>query len=342
MIVEREQGGKERAEYGAKLLPELSEFLTKRFKNGFSVSTLTNARKFYISYTKQVQTSEPAISQTLFTKLAVQSKDAISQTLSTEFMSHETMQAATKYFKLSWSHYLVLMRIEDKAQRNFYEIEAAKRDWTVRQLNREYASSLYERLALSRNKDEVMRLSTEGQTLEKPRDILKNPLVLEFLGLEEKPSYSESDLENAIIGKLTNFLYELGMGFMFDSRQRRFTFNEKHFFVDLVFYNRELQCYVLIDLKVDSLKHQDLGQMLMYVNYFDRIIKKDYEKPTIGLLLCRDKDDSIVELTLPENSNIYAAEYSLYLPDKSLLQSKLAEWIQEFEDEHGTDDKKKK
>jgi hypothetical protein len=186
-----------------------------------------------------------------------------------------------------------------------------------------------------------MRLAKEGQAIEKPRDLLKEPLILEFLGLEEKPEYSESDLENAIITKLHDFLLEFGKGFLYETRQKRFTFDEDSFFVDLVFYNRLLQCYVIIDLKTGKLKHQDLGQMQMYVNYFDRYVKEGFEKPTIGILLCENKSDSLVELTLPENANIYASQYSLYLPDKMVLQRKLAEWVKEFEDEHGTGDDKK-
>jgi len=235
-------------------------------------------------------------------------------------------------FTLGWSHYLILMRISNPDERRFYEIEATKQKWTFRQLQRQYASSLYERLALSRDKDAVMRLTKEGQTLEKPRDLLKNPLVLEFLGLRERAEYSESDLESAIIDKLQSFLLELGKGYLFEARQKRFTYDEKHFMVDLVFYNRLLKCYVLIDLKTGDLKHQDLGQMMMYVHYFDRYIKTDDERPTVGILLCQEKDDAIVELTLPEGENIYASEYSLYLPEKNLLQQKLLEWVQEYEE----------
>lgn len=165
--------------------------------------------------------------------------------------------------------------------------------------------------------------------------MLKNPLVLEFLDLEQSPAYSESELESAIIANLQTFLLELGKGFLFEARQKRFTFDEKSFFVDLVFYNRLLQCYVLIDLKTGELRHQDLGQMQMYVNYFDRHVKKDFERPSVGILLCREKNDNIVELTLPRDSNIYASEYSLYLPDKALLQRKLAEWTAEFEETRG-------
>ena len=297
MIVEREQQGEKRAKYGAKLIKELSAYLTENLGKGFSVTNLKGFRSFYMAYAAQK-----------------------GQTLSDQF-------------NLGWSHYQILMRIENENARHFYEIEAANHQWTVRQLQRQVGSSLYERLALSRDKDEVVKLASKGQIIEKPSDIFKNPYVLEFTGLEERTGYSETDLEQALINNLQKFLLELGKGFLFEARQRRFSFEEKSFYVDLVFYNRLLQCYVIIDLKNAELKHQDLGQMQMYVNYFNRYVKQDFEKPTIGILLCSKKDDNIVELTLPENSNIYASSYSLYLPDKSLLQSKLSEWIEEFEDE---------
>ncbi|MDR3002293.1 MAG: PDDEXK nuclease domain-containing protein [Fibromonadaceae bacterium] len=314
MIVEQEQGGKARAKYGKGLLNELSVYLTKRLGRGFSTVNLKNFRKFYITYA-------PSIGQTMSAEFNFPQKG---QTMSAELP-----------FMLSWSHYQILMRIENSNERHFYEVQATNEQWTVRQLQRQYGSSLYERLALSRNKDEVIRLAKEGQTIEKPRDILKNPLVLEFLDMAEDSAYSETDLESAIIAKLQKFLLELGKGFLFENRQKRFSFDEKSFFVDLVFYNRLLQCYVLIDLKTSELKHQDLGQMQMYVNYFDRYVKKDFEKPTVGILLCSEKNDNIVELTLPVDSNIYASAYSLYLPDKSLLQQKLSEWVEEFEEGRG-------
>ena len=221
------------------------------------------------------------------------------------------------------------MRIESDEERRFYEIESQKQNWSVRQLQRQYNSSLYERLALSKDKDSILRLAQEGQTINKPDDIIKNPLTLEFLGLKPDASYSETKLENAIIDKMQHFLLELGKGFLFEARQKRFTFEEENFYVDLVFYNRLLQCYVLIDLKVDKLAHQDLGQMQMYVNYYDRCQKLSDENPTIGILLCKEKNDAVVQMTLPENSNIFASEYSLYLPDKKMLQKKLQEWIDE-------------
>ena len=221
------------------------------------------------------------------------------------------------------------MNIANPDERSFYEIEALEQNWSVRQLSRQVGSSLYERLALSRDKAEVMRLAKEGQTIEKPSDIIKNPITLEFLGLKPDSVYSETKLESAIISKMQQFLLELGKGFLFEARQKRFTFDEQHFYVDLVFYNRLLQCYVLVDLKTDKLTHQDLGQMQMYVNYYDRHVKQDFEKPTIGILLCKEKKDALVELTLPKDSNIYAQQYALYLPDKSVLQAKLEEWIDE-------------
>lgn len=224
------------------------------------------------------------------------------------------------------------MRIENEAERSFYEIESAKTGWGVRTLQRQYNSSLYERLALSRDKEGVLRLATEGNVIAKPEDIIKQPTVLEFLGMEEKTKYSETDLETALINKLQKFLLELGKGYLFEARQKRFTYDEDNFYVDLVFYNRLLRCYVLIDLKVDKLTHQDIGQMQMYVNYYDRYEKLEDENPTIGILLCKEKNDALVEITLPKDANIYASEYKLYLPDKKLLQQKLKEWIEEEEE----------
>ena len=331
MIVEQEQGGKTRAEYGRGVLAELSTYLTGRFGKGFSETNLKYCRQFYIVY-------EPTIRQTLSDELDIQKGPTLSdESPPSKAAAIPVTREMPHLFKLSWSHYQVLIRIKDAQERRFYEIEAEKQQWTVRQLQRQYGSSLYERLALSRDKTEVLRLANEGQTLEKPRDMLKNPLVLEFLGMEDRPAYAESDLESAIISKLQAFLLELGKGFLFEARQKRFSYGEDSFYVDLVFYNRLLQCYVLIDLKTDKLTHQDLGQMQMYVNYFDRHVKQNHEKPTVGILLCKAKNDSVVELTLPENSNIYASEYSLYLPDKALLRRKLAEWTEEFGETRGGD-----
>lgn len=234
-------------------------------------------------------------------------------------------------FRLSWTHYVELLGIKDPDERSFYEIESANSGWNVRELKRQKASCLYQRLALSRDKAGIRILAKEGQVITRPEDLFKEPLILEFLGLEERARYSESDLESAIITHLEKFLLELGKGFLFEARQKRFTFDGDHYFLDLVFYNRLLRCYVVIDLKLDKLTHQDLGQMQMYVNYYDREVKLAEENPTIGLLLCREKNDAVVELTLPQDANIHAKEYQLYLPAKELLKAKLLEWLREEE-----------
>ena len=299
-IVEYEQGGNARAAYGKGILQRLSEQLTNKFGKGWSYETLSKCRKFYHVY------ANLSAGQTNF------------------------MPA----FTLSWNHYQILMRIDNPDERQFYELEAEKQNWGYKWLQRQYASSLYERIALGRDKNEIMRLAAHGQIVEKPSDIIKNPISLEFLGLKSDSSYSETSLENAIISKLQTFLLEMGKGFLFEARQKRFTFVEENFYVDLVLYNRILQCYVLVDLKNDKLAHQDLGQMQMYVNYFDRYVKQDFEKPTIGILLCKQKNEALVKLTLPKNANIYAQQYALCLPEKSLLKEKVKEWITEFENDN--------
>ena len=330
-IVEEEQQGKQRAQYGKQVLKMLSVRLTEAYGNGWSVEQLRLIRNFYMMYSKivntdyKIQNSDLGISE--HTPAKIQNSDLEIRNLPS-VIDPSTMPR----FVLSWSHYLVLMRIKHADERHFYEIEAYRSQWSVRQLQRQYASSLYERLALSRNKDEVMRLAQEGITIERPKDVLKNPITLEFLGLKQEAAYTEETLEGKIISKLEQFLLEMGKGFLFEARQKRFIFDEESSFLDLVCYNRLLQCYVLIDLKMDKLTHQDLGQMMMYVNYYDRYVKLDFEKPTIGILLCKSKRDALVELTLPKDANIYAAEYALYLPDKKELQAKLQEWMDEFED----------
>ncbi|MBR1782703.1 MAG: DUF1016 family protein [Bacteroidales bacterium] len=323
-IIEDQQQGKYRADYGKRVLDSLSQRLTDKYGPGWSVETLKKCRQFYKTYAKSIRS-------TASTELSAYQGSVEDSVYSVDQI--EKRDRKTPSFVLDWSHYLILMRIKDPDARRFYEIESYKCDWNVRQLQRQVASSLYERIALSRDKDEVMRLAQEGNVIEKPTDIIKNPLTLEFLGLKPEAAYTETKLESAIIDKMQDFLLELGKGFLFDKRQRRFTFDEDHYFVDLVFYNRLLQCFVLIDLKINKLTHQDLGQMQMYVNYYDRYVKMPFEKPTIGILLCREKKDAMVELTLPKDSNIYAAEYALYLPDKKELQQKLQDWLEEFSEE---------
>ena len=213
------------------------------------------------------------------------------------------------------------MRISGVDERHFYEIETYRNSWSKSELARQVSSSLYERLVLSRDKDEVMKLALEGQLIEKPQDIFKDPYVLEFTGLPELITYSETELENRIIDNLQKFLLELGRGFTFVGRQVRFTFEEEHYRVDLVFYNRILRSFVLFDLKIGHLKHQDLGQMQMYVNYYDRKVKLEEENPTIGIIICKDKKDAIVEMTLPEDNNqIFASKYQTVLPSKEELK----------------------
>ena len=278
-IVEEEQDGNKRAEYGKNLIKMLSEKLTKEFGKGFSETNLEQMRKFFKVY-------------------------GIPQTLSEEFQ-----------FNLSWSHYLILMRIKDINARNFYEIEAFENNWSLRELKRQVNSSLYERLVLSKDKEKVKELAVKGQIIEKAQDIIKDPYILEFLGLDEKSDYSENKLETEIINKLEMFLLELGKGFTFVGRQVRFTFDERHFRVDLVFYNRLLKCFVLIDLKIGEVTHQDLGQMQMYVNYYDRYVKLPDENDTIGIIICKDKNDTLVKLTLPKDNNqIFASRYTTILP----------------------------
>lgn len=326
-IIEDEQGGKLRAEYGKGVLKRVSERLTERLGKGWSEENLRLMRKFYTLYSHvqspifKIQTSG----------LEIQTPKI--QTSGSEIQNENSNHRLRNYqFVLPWTHYLILTHVSDPDARSFYEIEAFKQQWSKRQLQRQIGSGLYERLALSRDKDEVMRLAVEGQVVEKPSDIMKDPLVMEFIGLKPDASYSETDLESAIISRLQDFLLEMGKGFLFEARQKRFTFEERHFYIDLVLYNRLLQCYVLVDLKMDDLTHQDLGQMQMYVNYYDRYVKEDFEKPTIGILLCERKNDALVELTLPKDANIYAQQYALCLPDKALLQQKLHEWIAEFKE----------
>ena len=353
-IVEHEQQGAKRAAYGKELLKELSSQLTAEFGRGFSEDNLSNMRRFFLVWRQRVLefpssllgNPNLAISQTASAKSMNEEK---SQQPAGELRSSGIFQKPTgkslipqqpigessmisakatrkSPFTLSWTHYVLLLSIKEPDERSFYEIEATNEGWSVPELKRQVASSLYERLALSRNKAGIKRLAQEGQIISKPEDILKEPLVLEFLGMDEKAEYSESDLETAIINQIERFLLELGKGFLFEARQKRFTFDEDHYYVDLVFYNRLLRCYVLIDLKLDKLTHQDLGQMQMYVNHYDRELKLPEENPTLGIVLCKRKKDAIVELTLPRDANIHAKEYKLYLPSKAELKRKLLEW----------------
>jgi predicted nuclease of restriction endonuclease-like (RecB) superfamily len=287
-IVEEEQNGELRAEYGKKLIKNLSLELNKEFGDGFSIDNLKNMRRFYLCFQKS------------------------------ETLSHQ--------FKLSWSHYIFLTRIENIDERNFYEIESIENSWSLRELKRQFDTGLFERLSLSSDKQKIKELSLNGQVVQTVQDLIKDPYILEFVGLPELSVYSESELEQKLIDKLEHFLLELGKGFTFVARQKRITIDEKHFKVDLVFYNRLLKSFVVIDLKIGELKHQDIGQMMMYVNYFDRFEKTEDENSTIGIILCKDKSKTLVELTLPKDNNqIYASKYLTILPNKEEFKKLLEE-----------------
>lgn len=283
LIIEEEQNGSNKAEYGQQIIQNISTRLTSEFGKGFSSTNIKQMRSFFLIYSK-------------------------GQTLSDEF-------------SLSWSHYLKLMRIDDEMERKFYEIEAKSNNWSLRELQRQCDSALYQRLSLSKDKMQVQQLSEKGQVLEKPQDMIKDPYILEFVGLPEINSYSESELEHGLIDKIEHFLLELGKGFTYVGRQQRITIDEKHFRVDLVFFNRILKSFVLIDLKIGELKHQDIGQMQMYVNYYDRYVRLEDENKTIGIILCQDKSDALVNITLPENNEqIFASKYKTILPSKDELK----------------------
>ncbi len=311
-IVEYEQHGDKRATYGKQLLLKLSTDLTQLLGRGYSHRNLKLFRQFYLTY---------PIGQSLIAQSQI-NENIKGQSLIAQFKDPEKLP---NFFKLSWTHLVRLMSIKDEVERQFYMHEAYEGNWSVRVLNRQIDAALYERTKLSGREIEP---SEGDRTGEIPLALIKDPYILEFLGLKEDYSYSESELENAIIDNLEKFLLELGKGFSFVSRQYRISSQADHFYIDLVFYNRLLQCHVLIDLKIGKLKHQDIGQMQMYVNYFDREIKADYEKPTIGIILCKEKNDFVVEYSLPkDNQQIYSKEYLLYLPDKKELKQLLKKYL---------------
>ena len=283
-IVEEEQKGSARAKYGQQLLKDLSARLSEDFGKGFDASNLRNIRSFYLTYPK------------------------------CDALRHE----------LSWTHYRILMRIEKPEARSFYEIESVKNNWSARELERQKGSLLFERLALSKDKKGLMRLAHKGQELQAYGDMIKDPYVLEFTGLSPHSKLYESKLEQALIDNLSKFLLELGKGFTFVARQKRITLDGDHFYIDLVFYNTIIKCFVIIDLKIGKLVHQDIGQMQMYVNYYDRSIKQADDNPTVGLILCEDKKDAVVRYTLPkDNRQIFASRYKLYLPTEEELVKEL-------------------
>ena len=309
LIVENEQLGHDRADYGTKLIKKLSNDLSQEFKRGFSISNLQYMRQFYLFY-----------------------KGRIHQTASGEFKKLDFSP------NLSWSHYLLLTKETRDDVRSFYEIEAIKNHWSVRQLSRQIHSSLYERLAASRDEAGVLALANKGQIIIKTEDALKDPVILDFLGYKQHHVYTEHDLESAIIDHLQDFLLEMGRGFAFIGRQKRLTISGKHYYPDLVFFHTVLRCYIIVDLKVKELEHSDVGQMLLYVNYYDREVKLPDDNPTIGLLLCKHKDDAIVKYMTPEkDQQIFARKYQFHLPTIEELQIEFKREYQEVVERLNTD-----
>jgi len=314
LIVEEEQKGENRAEYGQRIIEGLSRRLTEKYGKGFSTTNLWDFRRFYMVYADR----RPENLRTLYGELVVPEK------LHTVCGDSRREPFADISEVLSWSHYRLLMRVENDHARSFYEIEAARNKWSTRELERQIASLLFERLLKSRDKKGVMELARDGNAFKKPLDIIKDPYVLEFLDLPESHRLMEGDLEEALITHLQEFLLELGSGFAFVARQKRLTLEGDHFYADLVFYHIKLKCYVIIDLKVAKLTHADLGQMQMYVHYFDREIRGEGDNPSIGLILCTDKNDAVVRYVLnEENKQIFASRYRLELPDEKKLAAEL-------------------
>ena len=324
-IVEEEQSGKKRAAYGKQILANLSEKLTKKYGDGWSEEQLKLIRKFYITYSKKVN-SDCQIQNSKENTVTDREAKKVNGVYQIQNLPKLIDVATMPRFVLSWSHYLVLMRIKNDEERHFYEIEALKEHWSVRYLQRQYASSLYERLALSRDKDEVLRLSREGMQVSEPDDIIKNPVTLEFLGIKPDATFNEKQLENKIISKIQQFLLEMGKGFLFETRQKCLVFEEEFFYVDLVCYNRLLQCYVLIDLKRNEIQHEDIGQMNLYLNYFKNEVCAEDDNPPIGIVLGSRKDELMMEYaTQGIENNLFVSKYQLYLPNKEELQKQLEE-----------------
>lgn len=320
-IVEEEQKGKRRAVYGEKVLEDLAAKLGAEFGGGYSVPNLKFIRRFYLEYPQLMDGVEIGYAPRIQSK----SGEAPAVPAIGYAPSSQSWKPGRLHPNLAWTHYRTLMRVEQSQARDFYEIEALKNNWSARELERQIHSLLYERLAKSRDKAGLMKLARKGQEVQRPEDVFKDPVVMEFLGLPAAAKLVESDLETALIGNLQHFLLELGKGFAFVSRQERITLDGDHFYIDLVFYHTILKCYVLIDLKVGKLTHQDLGQLQLYVNYFDRERKAKDDKPSLGLILCTDKNESVVRYTLgPEQEKkIFASRYKLHLPTEAELKAEL-------------------
>ncbi len=326
-IVEEEQNGKWRADYGKQVLKDLSNRLQANYGNGYSVDNLELFRRFYREYPGLISDALPRISVAAKNSDAARQISAISQPRGAEKQHAVRVESWTPgqlHPNLSWTHYRTLLRVDKPEVRAFYEIEAIKNNWSARELERQICSLLYERLALSRDKKGLMRLATKGHEIQKPTDLFKDPVVMEFLGLPESSKLIESDLETALIDNLQAFLLEMGKGFAFVARQERLTLDGDHFYIDLVFYHTILKCYVIIDLKTGKLTHQDLGQLQLYVNYYDREKRMTGDNPTLGLILCADKNDAVVRYTLGEDQQkIFASRYKLYVPSVAELRAEI-------------------
>jgi len=335
-IVEEEQKGKKRAGYGEELLKYLSERLTKDFEKGWSVRNLELCRNFYLEYPVLLEGQKSNALRSISLSYPTEDNRHISNARGTESEPEiataipnapraKSWQPGQLHPNLSWTHYRRLVRVDRTDARAFYEIEAIQNNWSARELERQINSLLYERLALSKDKKGLMRLAKKGQEVQRPVDVIKDPVVMEFLGLPASPKLAESDLEQALINNLQAFLLELGKGFAFVSRQERISLEGDHFYIDLVFYHTVLKCFVLIDLKVGKLTHQDLGQIQLYVNYFNRERRTEGDNPTLGLILCTDKNDAVVRYTLgpDQGKKIFASRYKLYLPTVAELQAEL-------------------
>lgn len=324
-IVEAEQQGKYRADYGENLLKNLAQQLKQDFGAGYSYSNLKYIRQFYLVFPQLLAAEEIGH--------AVRDQSLSGSNLAGLSNPNPSWQPGQLHPNLSWTHYRTLMRVEQPEARAFYEIEALKNNWSARELERQINSFLFERLAKSLDKEGLMQLATQGQIIQQPMDVFKDPVVIEFLGLPESPRLTESDLETALIGNLQAFLLELGKGFAFVNRQERITLDGDHFYIDLVFYHTILKCYILIDLKVGKLTHGDLGQLQLYVNYYDQERCAEDDNPTLGLILCSDKNDAVVKYTLgPEQHHkIFASRYKLHLPTEAELKAELRREVSQLQ-----------
>lgn len=321
-IVLVEQSGQERARYGEQLMARLSERLTARLGRGFGIATLRRMRQLYLTYPQGSTLAPNARRAPIRSAPLIESSPSANR--SAALIESAPSQPALFPPQLGWTHYLLLLRVSNPTARVFYELEAAREGWGARELEGQIDALLFERLATNRDPAEVLAVARAGRHEAAPGDVLKNPLVLEFLNLRERPSWHERDLEQAIIDRLEDFLLELGRGFLFAARQRRITIDGDHYYVDLVFYNRLLRAWVLFELKLGKLTPQDLGQMRLYVNYFDRYERAEHEAPTIGIVLCSSKNDAMVKIALPDCEQVMAARYQMYLPTEEELRAELA------------------